>query len=312
MNVDQGSSGAPILIVNPDYNGKNAFALVIGMLAWLRITNGGNFIGGPAQKQLELSYNKILKLNCLEKPIIKPRNFNGKHGKGFLGLASYIPLDQDGAFYLCSKYPAYLNSQFANKIGGFIVYSITDPTNPQIKVPNSRVNNAKNLATGQRTGIQIDDIIIEVNGVMVDLNNNPEYVTFDSYNNRFKPIFMKIIRPSIGKIMEFEVISDKYPKKYEIVSEIPGTIELIASVIYNNCSTSNLTQVGNTLQVTITINPNNISRLLVLNYLNEFVPSPCNVTFNLNGNIAPISSSVTFQGILVTTIFTLAQAFTIN
>ncbi len=239
MNVDQGSSGAPVLIVNNNCKKGDEFALLIGMVAWLRVTTGGNFIGGPAQKQMQKSYNKILRLNGYthkvgnNQPITNPINFDGTTGKGFLGIAAYAALDQQLSFQLNEQYEAYALSKYSNKIGGFVITQITDPANPPIIVPNSRVNNAVNVKTGLASGLQINDIIIEVNGVKVDLNTNPEYVTFDSYNDINKPINMKIIRPSIGKSMRFNVISDQYPASYEIISQVSGVIELITNLKFN-------------------------------------------------------------------------------
>jgi hypothetical protein len=235
MDVDLGSSGAPILVINS--NGNNEiYALVIGMVAWLRVTSSGNFIGGPAQQQMQKSYEKILKLNNIKNINVSPNyipiNFDGNTGKGFLGIAAYQALDQTTAFNLCQQYPAYTKSKYANRIGGFVITQITDINNPPIKIHNSRINNAKNLKTGLRTGLQVNDIIIEVNGVTVSLNDNPEYVTYDSYNNRDTPIFMTIIRPCIGQIMEFEIISDKYPDEYNIVST-SNLIELVDDSSYN-------------------------------------------------------------------------------
>ncbi len=225
MNVDLGSSGAPVLVV------KNNEVLVIGIVAWLRNTNAGNFIGGASQKQMQVSYNKILKLNPLSN-ISFPyynKNFDGNNGKGFLGIEAYVPLDQTEIELLNNKYPVFANSKYYNRNRGFVIKEISDPSNPPTLVPNSRVNNAKNLATNERTGIQVDDIILRVNNVKVNLNLNPEYVIYDSYNNRFKPNIYTILRPSAAEIMNFEVISDIYPAQYEYVS-ITSAIKLVTNL----------------------------------------------------------------------------------
>ncbi len=240
MNVDQGSSGAPVLVVNKNSSiyqcedgcRETVYAVVIGMVAWLKITNGGNFIGGPAQKQMQKSFNRIMQLNSnLAGAINNPINFNGSTGKGWLGIISYAALDQTQSYLLNATYPAYANSIFSNKIGGFVITGISNPTTPPLPViPNSRVNNAIDLATGLPSGIQIYDIIVTVNNRTVDLNTNPEYVTFESYNNLSTPIYMTIIRPTTGQLMNFKVTSDQYPNTYEIVSDIPNEIELISTV----------------------------------------------------------------------------------
>ncbi len=180
---------------------------------------------------MQVSYEKILNLNPLANIQIpySPNNFDGNNGKGFLGIETYVPLDQAAIMALNSQYPAFASSKYYNKNYGYVIITISDPSNPPTRVVNSRVNNAIDLSTNQRTGIQVNDIILKVNNVPVDLNLNPEYVTFESYNNRFIPIIFEILRPSTAQIMKFKVISDIYPFEYEHVSITPQ-IELVTDL----------------------------------------------------------------------------------
>jgi S1-C subfamily serine protease len=224
MNIDEGSSGAPIVIY------KNSKVLVVGLLSWLLKNDAGNFVGGVSQKQLEKSYNKILKLNPLNN-IVQPYeniNFDGETGKGFLGIETYVPNNEKELQILNTKYSIFSKSKYSSLNEGFVLLSFTDENIVPLQIPNSRVKNAKNMSTGLRTGLQVDDILLKVNDRAVNLYLDPEYVTFHSYNDYKKKIKMEIIRPSTAEKMCFEVISDKFPQKYEIVSE-SNKIELIST-----------------------------------------------------------------------------------
>ena len=280
MNVDEGSSGAPIVIY------KNSKVLVVGLLSWILKNDAGNFVGGVSQKQLEKSYNKILKLNALNK-VEQPYqniNFDAETGKGFLGIESYVPNNEKALQILNTKYPIFAKSKYFSLNEGFVLLSFTDEAIVPLQIENSRVTNAKNMSTGLRTGLQVDDILLKVNDVAVNLYLDPEYVTFDSYNNQNKIIQMEIIRPSTAEKMCFEVISDKYPQNYEVVSE-SDKIELISTFTTPDLSNT-YTDYYAEVSVGIFDKLRNFNNILIIYCDDNTIWHPC---VNVNGGYMLIS-----------------------
>ena len=223
VSTAAGSSGSAVLTYDPiDKMGK-----VVGMVAWEKKTSG-QYVGGPSSKTLKTSVNKILELNpiCEITTPYKFVDFDGKTGSGFLGVSAYAPIDDLEAQYLVKKYSNFAALPDTNKLQGVRLTFFTNEILYPIVIPKSRVQNAKNLVTGKRTGLKIDDVVLTINGLDVGYYDTFEKFNFDSYYNINIKVVVEIIRPSTGKRMQFEITPDEYPLKFNYVS-IDKTISLI-------------------------------------------------------------------------------------
>jgi len=217
IDVAVGSSGAPVLMPEG----------VISLACWTK-TSGGSYVGGPNYATLENSLSKIIQLNLNPSPSNSGINFDGSTGSGFIGVGSYIPYQGFDANALCLKYPLLASSEQASSLSGLILTSITNPLQFPLVIPKSRIQNAKDVITRKRTGLQVDDIILELNGTKVGYSITTAYVNFDTYYDINTKVLIKIFRPSTGQNMTYEVTPDEYPSNLNIVS-IDSTIELISN-----------------------------------------------------------------------------------
>jgi len=222
VDCAEGSSGSPVLV----YNQKPE---IVGMVAWRKINNG-NYVGGPNQRTIQASVEKILYLN----PVCKIqninsfiyKNFDGKTGCGFLGIGSYIPINNVQVLDLAEKYPLYKS----NKLKGVRILSLSKT---DITIEGSRIINAKNITKNNilnENGLKIDDIILSLNNVKVGFYDTFEKINFSSYYNIKAKCIAEVLRPSTGEKMVFEIIPDEYPSELNLVSVDP-TIKLISSTI---------------------------------------------------------------------------------
>lgn len=213
LSSADGSSGAPVLI----YDEKKKKGSVIGMVAFTK--NVDNYTGGPNVVTLEKVYAKLIELNTKKFVINKrsPVNYNGKTGKGYVGILSYDVVDEYILFKLIKKFKKFDESKYRNQANGAVILEINKK---DITIPNSRVQNA--TSSQVKGGIQLYDIVLEVNGVKVGIYdadsslNNAEYFKAGGY------VVMKVLRPSTAEIIEFKVLCDEYPAYLEQVSVDPS------------------------------------------------------------------------------------------
>jgi hypothetical protein len=224
--VSDGSSGAPVLI----YDHKSKSGAVIGMVAFTK--NVDNFTGGPNVITLENVYKKLIKLNTNDFVLNcnVPTNFNGKTGKGYIGVSVYDVVDEYVLTSLTKKYQAFNDSTYRNKANGVVILGIN---NKDVTIKNSRIQNAipykydscsKKYKYDKciKNGMQQFDIVLEVNGVTVGIYDNNASLNNAEYFHAGGKIMLKVLRPSTAEIIYFRVLCDEYPAYLEYVSTEPS------------------------------------------------------------------------------------------
>lgn len=225
LSVSDGSSGAPVLMYE---SGKG---VVIGMVAFVK--NLDNFTGGPNLITLKSVYNKLIELNTKDfKVNCKSLNFNGKTGKGYIGIVSYDVVDEGVLTTFSQKFKAFNKSVYRNMANGVVVLAIN---NNDITIPHSRVQNAKQYHKcddkcdkhcDKKCGVKLFDIILEVDGLKVGLYDSNSSLNNAEYFRAGKTVKLKVLRPETAEILYFKVLCDEYPASLEYVS-VDSTIRLI-------------------------------------------------------------------------------------
>ena len=219
LTVSDGSSGAPVLVYD------NGAGSVVGMVAFTKKVD--NFTGGPNVKTLQYVYKKLIKLNKDFKQI----NFNGKTGKGYIGITNYNIVDEYVLTMLTQKYKAFNESKYRNEANGVILLALN---NKDMIIPNSRVQNAipyykegkKYKYKNIKKGIKPFDIVLEVNGAKVGIFDDNGSLNNEEYFKAGKKIILKVLRPETAEIIYFKVLCDQYPANLEKVS-IDDSIRLV-------------------------------------------------------------------------------------
>ena len=228
LTVSDGSSGAPVLV----YDENLKTGSVVGMVAFTKKVD--NFTGGPNVKTLEYVYKKLIKLNTSNYHINETRlNFNGKTGKGYIGIVNYNIVDEYILTMLTQKYKAFNDSKYRNEANGVILLALN---NKDIIIPNSRVQNAvpyyyckdKKYRHDKKdaNGIKPFDIVLEVNGSKVGIYDDNGSLNNEEYFKAGKKIILKVLRPSTAEIIYFKVLCDEYPANLERVS-VDDSIRLV-------------------------------------------------------------------------------------
>lgn len=221
-----GSSGAPVIIL--DSKGKKG--LVCGIVQWVKLEN--TYTGGLNQFSLTNIYQKIIQLNVTNSVLNEIRtDFNGKTGKGYLGVISYVYFNSTILAGLTKNFPIFANSVYSNIVQGIAVtkYSKTD-----LSIENSRLFNAINIDAKSyqtqdikcekisNTSIAYNDIILEINGSPIGDTEFDHKMSQFSYYNAGRFAFVKVLRISATEppeILYFKAICDEYPSSSEIVSK---------------------------------------------------------------------------------------------
>lgn len=230
LSVSSGSSGAPVLM----YDTQLKAGSVIGMVSFTKIAD--NFTGGANVIVLENVYKKLIELNTNDFHLNceVPTNFNGKTGKGYIGVANYDVVDEFILTTLTKKYPKFNESCHRNKANGIIILNIN---NNDITIKCSRIQNAipyvYDSCSGKfkydscmPRGIQQFDIVLAVEGVNVGIYDNDASLNNAEYFKAGCKITLKVLRPSTDEIIYFRVLCDEYPANLEYVS-IDSSIKLV-------------------------------------------------------------------------------------
>ncbi len=282
LTIAPGSSGSPIMVLMDNK------IRVIGMVNWQNSSNPG-FIGGASQSLLEDSYNKIAKLNnvffndskdndnCLNDEFI---NFTGLTGKGFLGVGSFTPVQDSTLTYLNETYPAFAASKYANLSDGVLIKSFSSfPVIP----PNTGITNAFNC-DGET--VQIDDIIVAINGVKVGYANRNIIIQSAIYFNAGGKVELKILRPSTAQKLKFTVTVSQYPPELEYVSTDPS-ITLLSDEYVLGSPTFNLFQIasdGSVAKVSVI----NRTETLTAKIQSPMIPTSAEFTLTISSTQQPL------------------------
>ena len=229
-----GASGAPVLL----YDRNLCRGVLVGMVNWCKKTN--SYTGGPNFDTIIKVYIRILKLNMSDDLKILPnrKNFEGKNGKGYLGVEAYIFTDGNVLTELNKRFTTFANSIYSKQCNGCYITKLNTVTN---KLPKSGVYNAVNINEQAYINntiespaislkfIQKYDIVLEINGIPLGIGKNEDHMSTISYFSAGKYIYAKVLRPETIEILYFRILCDEYPETYEFVS-IDETITLVGKV----------------------------------------------------------------------------------
>lgn len=221
VDVAGGSSGGPLFSEKGE---------VIGIIAWRKLDD--NYVGGSNEIILQKSYNKIRQLNLIENECnqkyipdrIGGLNFEGRTGKGYLGISSYFAVTDQTLKLIIQQYPKFADSQYSNSTNGIVIFQFSGMN---MVIPKSGVLYAKNNETGVREGLSLLDIILSIDDISLGVYDKGVSLDDFSYYKAGSKVQMKVLRPSTNKIMYFTVLVGEYPNTLEYVSQ-SNSIRLIA------------------------------------------------------------------------------------